>query len=130
MGVGCLTSFFKSNFSNQERIILQAAAFIAHTDTGKPLIDCLKTALEIAEEQKFTGITDPMKFSREEREKLTLEVNDITAKKLEVSPQALTYIRLMLITYLGIIYNQEIFQMTPLSMKTMEEIKEHLDKQK
>ena len=119
-----------ANFTSRDRIVLQAAAFIAHTDTVRPLVDCLNIALEVAKQQMSTEIADPMKLSREEREKYTLELNSTVAKKLQVSKQALTYIRLLLVTYLGLIYNQDIFQMTPLSMETMKGIKEQLDLKK
>ena len=118
------------NFQSGQRQILQAAAFIAHTDTGRSLVDCLKTALEIAENQKITEIADIDKLTREEREEITLQVNDLVAQKLGISALALTFVRLMLTTYIGVLYNQEIFQMTPLSMKTMDEIKQNLDKEK
>ena len=119
-----------SNFTSSERIILQAAAFIAHTDTNRPLVECLKIALDVAKEQKITEISDPTKLSREEREKFTLEVNNSVTEKLQVSDLALTYIRLILVTYLGLIYNQDIFQMTPFSMEAMKGVKEQLDLQK
>ena len=125
-----INNLLKSNFSNREKIILQGVAFIAHTDTGRPLIDCLKTALDVAEEKKLTKIADPNNVNREEREKITLEINKVVAEKLQVSSQALVYIRLVLTTYMGLLYNEDIFRMTPLSMLVMEEIKEQLDKQK
>lgn len=125
-----ITNLLKSNFSNREKIILQAVAFIAHTDTDQPLIDCLRTALEVAEEKKINQIADPINVSREEREKITLEINKVVAEKLQVSSQALTYIRLLLTTYMGLLYNEDIFRMTPLSMLVMEEIKEQLDDKK
>lgn len=123
-------NLLKPNFSNREKIILQAAAFIAHIDTGRPLVDCLKIALDVAEEQKITEIPDPMSLSRDEREKRTLEINKIVAEKLQVSNQALTYIRLILTTYIGLLYNEDIFRMTPLSMLVMDEIRVNLDSQK
>ena len=118
------------NFQSGQRHLLQAAAFIAHTDTGRPMVDCLKIALEIAESQNISELSDINKLTREEREGMTLQVNEVVAQKLQVSPLALTFIRLMLTTYIGVLYNQEIFQMTPLSMKTMEEIKQILDTEK
>ena len=124
-----IANLLKTNFSNREKIILQAAAFIAHIDTGRPLVDCLKIALKVAEEQKITEIADPMNISREEREKITLDINKVVAEKLQVSNKALTYIRLILTTYIGLLYNEDIFRMTPLSMKVMDEIKDHLDEQ-
>ena len=122
--------FSLSNLHSRERYILQAIAFIAHTDTGKPLVDCLKVALEVAEKQKIKDFVDPTKFSREIREKQILKINEIVSEKLQISSLALTFIRLMITTYLGIIYNQEIFQATPLSVRTMEEIKQSLDQGK
>ena len=93
------------------------------------MVDCLKIALKVAEEQKITEIADPMNISREEREKITLDINKVVAEKLQVSNKALTYIRLILTTYIGLLYNEDIFRMTPLSMKVMDEIKDHLDEQ-
>jgi predicted transcriptional regulator len=123
-------NLFTANILTRERHILQAIAFIAHTDTGRPLVDCLKIALQEVKDQEMTEMVDPIKYTREERETHALKINTAVAEKLRISPLALTFIRLILTTYFGIIFNQDIFQLTPLSMETMGEIKSFLNQNK
>lgn len=105
-----------TNFSNRETIILKAAAFIAQTDTGKFMADCLKIAMQVAKEFNLASIADPTKISREEREKQTMEINKEVSKRLQVSPKGNFLIHLLLVTYMGINYNEDIFHsMTPLT---------------
>ena len=118
-----------SKFSNHERHMLQAVALIAHTDTGRPIVDCMKIALEVGEKH-FLNLSNISELSREEAERQAMQLNKIASQKLQVSSLAIVFIRIMILTFFGLAYDQEIFQLTPLSISTMEAIKEQLEKQK
>ena len=118
-----------SPFSNRERHLLQAVAFIAHTDTGKPIVECMKLALEVGGEN-FQNLSNLSEVSREEAEKQAMHLNRIASERLKVSPLANVFIRIIILTFFGLTYDQHIFDVTPLSISTMEAIKEQLEKQK
>lgn len=118
-----------SNFTNRERHILQAAAFIAHVDTEKPMIDCMKAALQTVK-AKFKDLPNTTTLKREEREEQAKKLNTIVAKELGVSPLAVLFIRIIILTFFGLAYDQDIFQMSPLSIETIEEMRKQLNKQK
>ena len=109
--------------------MLQAVALIAHTDTGRPIVDCMKIALEIGG-KNFMKLTNISSLSREEAEKQAMQLNILASQKLQVSPLAIVFIRIVILTYFGLMYDQNIFEVTPLSINTMEAIKEQLDNQK
>lgn len=117
-----------SDFSSRERHMLQAVAFIAHTDTGRDIVDCMKIALELAGEN-FKNMASISNLTRGEAENQAMQLNDLASKKLQVSPLAVVFIRIIILTFFGFTYEQNIFELTPLSISTMEAIKEQLDLQ-
>ena len=116
-----------SNFTNHERHMLQAIAFIAHSDTGRPIVECMKIVLEVGG-KNFQNLSHISEFNREEAERQAMHLNELSSQKLQVSPLAIVFIRIIILTFFGLTYDQDIFQLTPLSISTMEAIKEQLDK--
>lgn len=118
-----------SAYSNRERHLLQAIAMIAHTDTGRPVVDCMKIALELGG-TNFQNLTNITSLGREESEKQAMQLNKVASEKLQISPLAVVFIRIIILTYFGLAFDQNIFDVTPLSIATMEAIKEQLEKEK
>ncbi|MFW9930317.1 MAG: hypothetical protein ACFFD1_13055 [Candidatus Thorarchaeota archaeon] len=111
--------------------VLRAGGLIAQIDSGKSIHVCMQTIFQVAEENYVELYGFSSKMSREERELEGLKVKDAIAKKLNLSPIASMCIVLMITTYHGFLYNQDILQIPlPLSTFFLETLNLLLEQQK
>ena len=117
-----------SNLKKREQNLFQAVAFIAHIDTGKPIDHCMQVIAKIGAD--FTDFDNLTNLSREEREKESINVRENVAQELNTSPLGRMFISLIVLTYYGIVYEEDYFKMTPLSLDVLEMMRNHLEQQK
>ena len=66
-------------------------------------------------------------INREEAEKIAMILNELVAEKLHVSPLAIVFIRIIILTFLGLAYDQNTYEVISLSISTIEDFKEQLE---
>ncbi|MHA2251499.1 MAG: plasmid mobilization protein [Candidatus Kariarchaeaceae archaeon] len=102
---------------------LKAVAMIVSIDTKIPIDKAIREVSGLINQEFDVTARELSKVSRIEREKYDLLVINELKETLSVSEKGLTLISLLVLSYLSIAYNDDLFQMTDFSIETMDRIR-------
>lgn len=110
-------------WDQMQRKLIMASATISSIDTGHPLDHCINLVMKNANtELDFTNST------RTDLEREALDIHLKMAEELGASENARMMISLITITYIAMVYSEDIFSPTPFSLEVMKRVRSALDK--
>ena len=120
--ISSLETMFDKDHKKLIKRMLYAAANIASIDTGLPLDQCLSTTLRIVDEFGIQNL-DITHMTRDEIEIEYLKIQEKIKEILHLSDQAIAFISVLILSFMGIIYNEHFFDMSPMSVITLERLR-------
>ncbi len=111
---------------NMEIIVIKALAMVVSMDKNMPIDQCLFLVSTKATEVFGTSPSVATQIPRSKREEMDLKFVHKVQSDLDLSPIAIMAISLIISTYLGMVYEEEIFQLTDFSMQTMQYLRDNL----
>jgi hypothetical protein len=123
--IASLEKAFSTEGGKLIRRMMYAGANIASIDTGLPLDHCLSITIQTLEEFDILEI-NMMQLSRADLESIYIRIQEKIKEKLQLSDRAIAFLRVLFASLTGMLYDEHLFDMSPMSVITLERLRKEL----